>query len=472
MSVVFDWANLVADRLAGQGVPAADIGGPLTDRYRAAMTDVREWRSRGRLGFLDLPDAKDLPGEVLAKVSAWTGDVDDVLIVGIGGSALGAVVLRDSLGGVRWNESSAVRDGRPRVHVLDNPDPDTVRGLLRDLDPERTAVNVVSKSGSTAETMALFLVVRAWLQGRGLGGEPGRVASPDAEAPPSDAVNARLLFTTDPERGALRPMAEAEGIAALPIPPNVGGRFSVLSAVGLVPAALVGADPAELLEGAADMRALCLGDDLASNPAGLLATLLHSLDVDHGRPIHVLMPYADRLRSLALWFQQLWAESLGKDGRGPTPLPALGAVDQHAQVQLFMEGPHDKAVIFVSAPFGADLPVPFGSADPSALEYLDGRGLGELLDAERRATTEALRTGGRPSATLELGGVDAYHMGALFMLLEIATVIGGALYGIDPLDQPGVEQGKVFTYGLMGRDGFDPPVFPPRDESRRAGLRE
>jgi len=459
MSIVFDWANLVADRLGGRGIAASDVDGRLTHRYRAAMDDVRAWRSEGRLGFLDLPDAADMPGEVRRKVAEWIADVDDVLIVGIGGSALGAVVLRDALGGVRWNASEALREGRPRVHVVDNPDPDTVRALLRDLDPRRTAVNVVSKSGSTAETMALFLVVRSWLR-----------KGADAGAVQTDDVDRRLLFTTDPERGALRPMAETRGIAALPIPPNVGGRFSVLSAVGLVPAVLVGANPAELLRGAGDMRAICLGDTLADNPAGLFATLLHALDVDHGRRIHILMPYADRLRSLASWFQQLWAESLGKEGRGPTPLPAVGAVDQHAQVQLFMEGPHDKAVIFVAAPPDADVPVRFAPGDPAALEYLDGRGLGELLDAERRATTEALRTAGRPSATLEVARIDAYHLGALFMLLEVATVIGGALYGIDPLDQPGVEQGKILTYGLMGRDGFDPPVFPPRDEHRRAGL--
>jgi len=467
MNIVFDWANLVADRLAGRGVPTADVEGPLTDRFRSAMADVRAWREDGRLGFLDLPDDDDLPAAVRAAVTEWTTDVDDVLIVGIGGSALGAVVLRDALGGVRWNASEARRSGRPRVHVLDNPDPDTVRGLLRDLDPTRTAVNVVSKSGSTAETMALFLVVRAWLEG---GARVGDVGADAGEGASRELVRRRLLVTTDPERGALRPMAEVEGIAALPIPPNVGGRFSVLSAVGLVPAALVGADPEELLAGAADMRSVCLGDELRDNPAGLFATLLHALDVDHARPIHVLMPYADRLRSLALCFQQLCAESLGKDERGPTPLPALGAVDQHAQVQLFMEGPHDKAVVFVAAPFDGDVLVPFGPGDPPALGYLQDRGLGELLDAERRATTEALRTGGRPSATLEVGAIDAYHLGALFMLLEVATVLGGALYGVDPLDQPGVEQGKKYTYGLMGRDGFDPPEFPPRDELRRAGL--
>jgi glucose-6-phosphate isomerase len=467
MSVVFDWSNLAADRVGGRGgVPATDVDGRLADRFRDAMATLRTWRDDGRLGFLDLPDEADLAAEVGERVAAWTEGAEDVLILGIGGSALGAVVLRDALGGVRWNASAALRGDRPRLHVVDNPDPDSVRSLLADLDPARTAVNVVSKSGSTAETMALYLVVRAWMM-EGLGGS----GIGDGIAGAAGLIRRRLLITTDPERGVLRPMAEREGIAALPIPPDVGGRFSVLSAVGLVPAAVVGSDPAMLLAGAAEMREACLSNDLRTNPAGLFATLLHALHTEHGRPIHVFMPYADRLRPLALWFQQLWAESLGKAGRGPTPLPALGAVDQHAQVQLFMEGPHDKVVVFVTAPFDAEIRVAVGQDGLDGLRYLDGRGLGELLDAERRATTEALRRGGRPSATLELASIDEHALGGLLMLLEVATVLAGALYGVDPLDQPGVEQGKLYTYGLMGREGFDAPEFPPVDTARRAGAR-
>lgn len=446
MTVVLDYANLLDTRVGDGGVPAADLEGRLASRFAEALGTLNTWRDEGRLGFLDLPDDPTIVDQVEQAVGAWATDVDDVLILGIGGSALGAVVLREALGGVRWNASEAARGGRPRLHVVDNPDPDTLSALLSDLDPVRTAVNVISKSGSTAETMAAWLVVKDWLP---------------------DNSNERILFTTDPEKGTLRPLAERDGIAALPVPPNVGGRFSVLSAVGLVPAAVLGADLRDLLAGAAEMRDRCLSDDLASNPAGLFATLLHAADAEMGRPIHVLMPYADRLRPLALWFQQLWAESLGKDGRGPTPLPALGAVDQHAQVQLFMEGPHDKVVLFVSAPPDSDLTIPSSPDTPDSIRYLEGHTLGALLDAERRATTEALRQSGRPSATLELAAVDARSLGAVLMLLEVATVLGGGLWGVDPMDQPGVEQGKVFTYGLMGRAGFDPPDIPATDPTRR-----
>ena len=220
------------------------------------------------------------------------------------------------------------------------------------------------------------------------------------------------------------------------------------------------------------MEQRCRTPDLSSNPAGILALLLHTADTEQARPIHVLMPYADRLRSTALWFQQLWAESLGKIQRsggesrfvGPTPLPSVGATDQHSMLQLFMEGPQDKVVLFVSvADPGKDVPIPFRHEEIPALAYLSGHSLGELLDAERRATTEALRREGRPSATLTLPSLDAQGLGQLFMLLEIATVFAGALYDVDPMDQPGVELGKVLTYGLMGREGFAAPDLDPGD---------
>ena len=326
--------------------------------------------------------------------------------------------------------------------MLDNPDPSTVSSLLDGLELGRTLFNVVSKSGSTAETMALYLVARERLTRR-------------VEA---DRVGAHFLFTTDPGRGALRRIAEAEGIATLPVPPNVGGRYSVLSPVGLWPAAATGVDVERLLAGARAMAGRCSGEVLLANPAGLFATLLHAADVEAGRNVHVLMPYSDRLRSLALWFQQLWAESLGKELGGPTPLAAVGATDQHSQVQLFMEGPHDKVVAFVAVEEADEaVPVPGLHGEIEELGYLGGHTLGGLLDAERRASAEALRRAGRPSLTLELGRIDEAAVGALCMMLQIATVYAGALYGVDPLDQPGVELGKRLTYGLLGRAGFEAP---------------
>ena len=258
----------------------------------------------------------------------------------------------------------------------------------------------------------------------------------------------------------------------LPVPSNVGGRFSVLSAVGLLPAAVSGVDIDALLGGAAQMEERCRSTDLASNPAGILASLLHHADTEQGRSVHVLMPYADRLRAVALWFQQLWAESLGKTQRldgtnkptGPTPLPALGATDQHSVLQLLMEGPHDKVVLFVDVDDAeADVTIPDRHPEIPALDYLGGHSLAELLTTERRATAEALRRGGRPNATIVLPKIDAFALGQLYMLFEVATVIAGTLYGVNPMDQPGVELSKLLTYGLMGREGVAVPEIAEPD---------
>lgn len=448
---VLDINLMLAPALGINGVDPARLEGDLAERFRAAHRVVEERRDTGDVGFFDLPWTSDTARRVQEMADSFGQIFENVVVLGIGGSGLGAVTLRDALLAPLWNErTQEQRDYFPRLYVLDNPDPATVGPLLDRLDLRRTLFNVVSKSGSTAETMALYLVIRERL-------------SRHVEV---DQVRGHFLFTTDPAQGALRRIADAEGIPTLPVPPNVGGRYSVLSPVGLWPAAVTGVDVGALLAGAGAMVEKCANDALLGNPAGLLATLLHAADVEGDRPIHVLMPYSDRLRSLSLWFQQMWAESLGKANdltgaptrTGPTPLPAVGATDQHSQMQLFMEGPHDKVVIFVAVKDAGDpIPIPSLHSELAELSYLGGHTLAELLDAERRATAEALRHAERPSMTIEVERVDAAALGALFMLFQIATVYAGALYGVDPLDQPGVELGKQLTYGLLGRAGFSAP---------------
>jgi glucose-6-phosphate isomerase len=226
------------------------------------------------------------------------------------------------------------------------------------------------------------------------------------------------------------------------------------------------------------MRERCASDDLGANPAGVFATLQWLAHERYGKHVHVLMPYADPLRDLALWFVQLWAESLGKvlpsGGHvGPTPLPALGATDQHSQVQLFMEGPADKTVTFIAvAGREGGAPIPRLHADVPDLAYLGGHTLGELLDVERRATAGALARRGRPNMTITVDAVDARHLGGLFFLLELATAYAGELYGVDAFDQPGVELGKQFTYAMLGRPGSDAAraeweLLPKPDARRR-----
>lgn len=453
-----DYGNLMAPRVEG-GVSADRLAADLADRFRAAHTSVEASRAAGVLGFLDLPYAEETVDRVVALADGFAQWFEDVVVLGIGGSGLGAMALKEALLGSSWNAwSDEQREHFPRLHVVDNPDPHTFRALLGRLDPARTMFNVVSKSGATAETMAQYLVARAWVE----------------SAVDADKARGHFLFTTDPSRGALRQIGEAEEIPMLPVPENVGGRFSVLSPVGLLPAAVCGIDPRELLAGAAAMDERCRTDELASNPAGIFATLLHQADTEQARPIHVMMPYADRLRPVALWFQQLWAESLGKavtlkgETRltGPTPLAALGATDQHSLLQLLMEGPQDKVVLFVRVEdVEAEVRIPERHPGIAALAYLGGHTLGHLLDVERSATAEALRRAGRPNATLTLPRVGARELGELFMLMQIATVYAGALYDVDPLDQPGVELGKQLTYGLLGREGAERPDMLEADEA-------
>jgi glucose-6-phosphate isomerase len=451
-----DFGNLVADRVKG-GLDAGRLSGELKERFAEAHAAVEARRADGDMGFFDLPYATESVKQVRELADGFGQWFEDVVVLGIGGSGLGNIVIRDALLGPFWNErSDEERDHFPRLHVVDNPDPFTFKSVLSRLDPAKTLFNVVSKSGTTAETMAQYLVARAWVE-----------ASVDPES-----AHGHFLFTTDPARGVLRQIGDAEGIPMVSVPENVGGRFSVLSPVGLLPAAVCGVDIEAMLAGAGEMVERCRTADLASNPAGVLAAALHQADTEQGRPIHVFMPYSDRLRSLSFWFQQLWAESLGKaqtlagEDRltGPTPLASVGATDQHSLLQLLMEGPQDKVVLFVAvADTDVDVPIPNRHPGIPPLAYLGGHTLGGLLDTERRATAEALRLSGRPNATLLLPRVDARGLGQLFMLLQIATMYAGALYGVDPLDQPGVELSKQLTYGLMGRDGFEPPVIEDGD---------
>lgn len=415
------------------------------ERFSAASAGLKARRDAGELGFLDLPGDAALHAQSTEFAERTKGRFDDVVLLGIGGSALGPIALRTALRPHGWNAlDSRQRDGFPRLHVLDNVDPRTVSAVLESIVPRRTLLVVTSKSGGTAETMSQFLIARDRMRSE-LGA----------------AVKDHIVFITDPRTGALRALARRDGIAALDVPSNVGGRFSVLTPVGLLPAALIGIDTAGLLDGARDMAARCEAADLEKNPAAVFAMLQYLADVEGGKRINVLMPYADPLRDFAAWFVQLWAESLGKragDGvhRGPTPLASLGATDQHSQVQLFMEGPADKTVTFIAvAQPERDVTIPDTTGEVKELAYLGGHTLHELLSVEQRATAGALARRGRPNMTILFDRVDARHVGELIMLLEIATIYAGALYGVNPLDQPGVELGKQFAYALLGRPGSD-----------------
>lgn len=441
------YGRMFSDRLDGvHGLPRPRLA-ELARHFGDVQAEVRRRRSQGEYGFYRLGDQANAVQQIRRFAEGVGQAFDHVLVLGIGGSALGMKALLNALKRPGWNElDDEGRDFFPRLTVLDNVDPTSVAEALRRIDPRRALVNVISKSGGTAETMAQYLVIRQWLE--------------EALGP---AATRHLVFTTDPKRGALREIATREGIAALEVPADVGGRFSVLSPVGLLPAALVGIDIEGLLAGARQAVARAESDDLLQNPAALWAALHWSADTTLGARMHVLMPYTDRLREFAEWYRQLWAESLGKarDRRGqevhvgPTPLGAVGPTDQHSQVQLFMEGPYDKVVTFMEVDrFAEDVTIPELPNLPADLAYLPGHTLAELLQAECQATSAALARMGRMSCSLRLPELSAASLGEAIMFFQLATGYAGIWYGVDPFDQPGVELGKQLTYAAMGRPGF------------------
>jgi glucose-6-phosphate isomerase len=444
MALSFDFTNMMAGALPhGAGITEAQF---IASAEGFARAHAAVHARTHDLGFLTLATNTPLLEQSLAVAEQARGKFEDVLLLGIGGSALGPIALRTALCPPRWNElTKEQRGGFPRLHVLDNVDPATIGATLARLDLSRTLVLAVSKSGGTVETMAQYLIVREAL----------------AQSVGEDAAKQHLVLVTDPQVGALRRIARDEGITAVEIPANVGGRFSVLSPVGILPAALIGIDVRALLAGAAHVTEQAQSAELSHNLPGAFAVLQWLADTCHGRSVQVLMPYADPLRDLALWFVQLWAESLGKitpegSSVGPTPLPALGATDQHSQVQLFMEGPRDKTVTFIAVK-GREHEgrIPERHADIPELGYLGGHSLGELIDIEQRATAGALAARGRLNATLYVDRVDAFHLGALMQLFALATAYAGELYGVNAFDQPGVELGKQFAYAMLGRAGSD-----------------
>jgi glucose-6-phosphate isomerase len=433
--------------VAGERGLTPAIMDDLRPRLRQARKAVLQAGGSGMLGFTELPGKSPTP--LLEYAQKVEDRYDALLVIGIGGSALGTIALGTALLPFYYNELPAAERGpRPRLYVLDNVDPDETHALLARLDLERTLVNVISKSGTTGESMAGYLIVRERLE----------------EALGRDALKDHLVFTTDPAKGALREIGAALGAPMFDIPPGVGGRFSVLSPVGLLPAALTGMDVRELLRGAQDMAEWSARTDGWENPACIFAGVQYLQDTVLGRRVSVMMPYSARLRDIADWYRQLWAESLGKavDRRrrtvnvGPLPVKSLGVTDQHSQLQLYAEGPDDKIITFLGVgEFEHEVTIPASEGEDGALAYLGGRSLAELMWAEQRGTTWALAQRGRPSLTITLPRVDAFQVGSLIYMLEMATAIAGELYDIDAFDQPGVELSKQATYALMGRPGHE-----------------
>jgi glucose-6-phosphate isomerase len=390
-------------------------------------------------GFMRLPKTAEY-AEASARVAEEIrgSGATDFIHVGIGGSALGPMAVHKALSHPFYNALSDDDRRGPRMHFAENTDPATLSSILDLADPEGTYVNVVTKSGSTAETMVNFLVIRGVL----------------VDSLGDFGFQGRIIATTDPEEGFLKQIADREDLKVLPIPADVGGRFSVLTPVGLLPAAVVGLDIDAMLAGAAQ----CVdevNEQGAEHPAVVGAAMHYLMDTARGRNVRVMMTYADALERLAAWFVQLWAESLGKDGKGSTPHGAVGTTDQHSQVQLYMEGPEDKVIEIVEVEdHPRDLTIPEAYDDLEGVGYLGGHSMAELLNVECDATRRALTEAGHPNSTMKLGATNEENLGYVFQALEVQTAIAGSLYGVNAFNQPGVEAGKQITYRRMGRPGY------------------
>jgi len=410
------------------------------------LSNFRAMCEQGRYGFPALPFDQAGRRAIQAYAASVRGTYDTVCLVGIGGSALGAWALDCGLRGPHPVQGEHSKDF-PRLVILDNVDPVFIQSALDSMHPARTLSLVIAKSGSTAETMATFLIVREWMQKK-LGAK----------------AKDRIAAVTSQGRGDLKALATEEGYRTFHLPDNVGGRFSVLSAVGLLPAALLGIDIRGLLKGAAGITRLSWSADIHTNIALRSALLNYLLWTRKNKTIQVAFPYSNRLWATALWFRQLWAESLGKArtrkgklvNTGQTPVAALGTTDQHSQVQLYMEGPRDKVFRFWSvAKPPVVVRIPYARTGYEALDYLGGQSLAKLIEAERRATEAALAVNGRPNCTFTLERLDAEHLGAFLQLMEFETAFLGELLDINAFDQEGVELGKKFTFALMGRQGYE-----------------
>jgi glucose-6-phosphate isomerase len=404
------------------------------EKARVGLSRLLRLVDDGKAGFVNLPSQDT--AEIKKFSKELSGTFNDLIIIGIGGSTLGVETLCNTILPYGHNARSFAKRGcYPRVWVADNVDPAKISEITSECEPEDTYVCVITKSGSTVETVANFSVIYEWLK-EGV-----------------KDVKKHLCTITDPQSGALRNITNENGFTSFDIQPNVGGRFSVLSPVGLVPAAVLGMDIDKLLAGAAEVT-----KDQYEKIITLSSIYMYFMD--KGMNINALMPYSSSLSSYADWFCQLWGESLGKDKDldgndflfGSTPVKAVGTIDQHSQVQLYKEGPKDKIVTFVEVLNHAkDKKI---ETDFSPYEYLKGHSLGELCNIELLATEAALKNSGRPSVKISIENLDEFTLGSLFMLWQYIVPVIGLANNIDPFDQPGVEEGKNYAYGLLGRDGF------------------
>ncbi len=448
MKLRLDFNNMMANLIGEHGISEEDFA-ILEGKIEAAEKAMVEKRANGGMDWRDLPYNQDeIVEDIVGYVEENKDWVESFVVLGIGGSALGPIAVQQAINHPHWNElSKDKRKGYPKLYVVDNVDPEKLIALFDVIDLETSLFNVISKSGGTSETMSQFMIIKEKLEQ-----ELGK-----------DAVKKHVVATTDASKGTLRPIADEEGLKSYIIPAGVGGRFSELTPVGLLPAAMCGIDIKTLLEGAAYMDEICKMDNTFKNPAHMYG-LLQYISMQQGKNISIVMAYADGLKFIADWYAQLWAESLGKkydlDGNvvnvGQTPVKALGATDQHSQVQLYAEGPHDKVVLFMGVDkYRNEITIPEIYGDVPNLGFLGGATHNKLIQTEQMATEYALFKAGQTNMTLTIPEINEFTVGQILYLFEVATGFAGELMNINAFDQPGVEEGKNATYAMFGRPGYE-----------------
>lgn len=443
----FDYNNMMAESVgAKEGITSAELKA-VKDKADSAFREVMDGRGKGWMGWMDLPYNQDeIVADIVKTAKKIRSKYKYFVVLGIGGSALGPIAVFQALKHLHYNDLPKDRRNGPKFYVEDNVDPERMEALFDVIDVEKTMFNVITKSGATSETMSQYLVVMQKLKEK-LG----------------ENASKHIIATTDYAKGNLIRIAKAEGFKTYYIPDGVGGRFSELCPVGLLPAAVLGIDIARMLEGAKAMDQACAKEDMHSNPA-LMAAALSYLSMQKGKNVSVMMPYADSLKYMADWYCQLWGESLGKSVNkrgeevfvGQTPVKALGVTDQHSQVQLYTEGPFDKVVTFLAVEnYRTTFPIAKGCEDIPDVAFLGGHTFNELISAERLATEYALTKAHRLNNTVTLKEVNEFTIGQLLYFFEMQTAFTGAMLEIDTFNQPGVEEGKNATYALLGKKGYE-----------------
>lgn len=446
MQITVDYNNMMSDFIGEQGFTDAELSSNKKFAETAYKT-VQAERGTGMMGWTELPyNQAEIVKDILNTAKYIRKNFDNFVVLGIGGSALGPIAVFQALCHLRHNELPKKLRKAPKFYVEDNIDPERMNALFDVLDLDKTVFNVVTKSGATSETMSQYLIIFDKLKEKF-----------------GDKAKDHMIATTSSNKGNLIKIAKAEGFKTFYIPDGVGGRFSELSPVGLLPAAVLGIDIKAMLKGAAFMDKLCKSKDIKKNPA-LISALLQYLSMKKGKNISVMMPYADSLKYIADWYCQLWGESLGKavdkNGNtvyaGQTPVKSLGVTDQHSQIQLYREGPFDKVITFIAVEnFRKESEISDGCKEFPDVNFLCGHTLSELINSERKATEYALTTAKRSNFTITLPEVNAFTVGELLYYFELETAYTGAMLNIDTFNQPGVEGGKNATYALFGRKGYE-----------------